>query len=111
MNHFISTLVSIEKIVKELLFLKLFGENKLITSNKSVTFLPLKIKSINPIQKYPLIIESHACILKVFVVMFSLPIKFLISFGMCSANSYQGILPRHHLDMKLPNEFQYICIH
>ena len=45
-------------------FLKLFGEKKLV---KSVKVLPLSIKSINPIQKYTLITESYACILKVFV--------------------------------------------
>ena len=42
------------------------------------------IKSINPIQKYPQIIESFACILKIFVVMFLLLINVLISFGICS---------------------------
>ena len=41
------------------------------------------IKSINPIQKYPQVIESYACILKTFVFMFLLPINVLISFGIC----------------------------
>ena len=46
-----------------------------------VNFLPAIIKSINPIQKY--IIESYACILKIFVIMFLL-INALISLGICS---------------------------
>ena len=58
-----------------------FGEKKL---KKSVKLLPLRIKSINPIQKYPLIIESYACILKIFVKNVDWSINFLISFGMCS---------------------------
>ena len=37
---------------------------------KSVSVLPLRIKSINPIQKYPLINESFACTLKILVCMF-----------------------------------------
>ena len=40
---------------------KLFVEKRLV---KSVKVLPLSIKSINPIQKYPHITESYACILK-----------------------------------------------
>ena len=47
-------------------FLKLFGEKILV---KSVKLLPLSIKSINPIQKYPHIIESYACILKISVTI------------------------------------------
>ena len=50
-------------------FLKLFGEKRFVNS---VNVFPLSIKSINPILKYPQIIESYACILKVFVVMFLL---------------------------------------
>ena len=42
------------------------------------------MKSINPIQKYPQITESYACILKIFVCMFLLPINILVSFGICS---------------------------
>ena len=33
-------------------------------------FFPANIKSINPVQKYPHIIESNACVLKIFVIMF-----------------------------------------
>ena len=47
-------------------FLKLFGEKRLV---KSVKLLPLSIKSINPIQKYPHITESYACSLKIFAIM------------------------------------------
>ena len=45
---------------------------------------PLIIKSINPIQKYAHIIESYACVLKTFVLMFLLLIDALISLGICS---------------------------
>ena len=51
------------------LFFKLFGEKRFV---KSVKVFPASIKSINPIQKYPHIIESYACILKIFVFMFFL---------------------------------------
>ena len=54
-------------------FLKLFGEKILA---KSVKLSPSSIKSINPIQKYPHITESYACILTIFVCMFLLPINF-----------------------------------
>ena len=46
--------------------------------------LPLSIKSRNPIQEYPDITESYACILKIFVCMFLLSINIIISFGICS---------------------------
>ena len=42
-------------------------------------FFPASIKSINSIQKYPHIIESYACILKIFAFMFLLLINTLIS--------------------------------
>ena len=61
--------------------LKSCGENKLV---QSVNFLSANIKSINPIQKYPHIIESYDCILKIFVIMFLLLINALISLGVCS---------------------------
>ena len=61
-------------------FLKLFGEKRFVNS---VKVFPASIKSINPIQKYPHIIESYACILKIFAVMFLLLINALISFGIC----------------------------
>ena len=61
--------------------LKLFGEKRLV---KSVKLLPLSVKSINPIEKYPHITELHACILKIYFCMFLLPMNFLITFGMCS---------------------------
>ena len=51
---------------------------------KSVKLLSLSIKSINPIQKYPHITESYACILKMLAIMFFLLMIFLISFGICS---------------------------
>ena len=34
---------------------------------KYVKILPLSIKSVNPIQKYPKIMESYACFLKILV--------------------------------------------
>ena len=50
-----------------------------------VKVFPASIKSINPIQKYSHIIESYACILKIFVVMDKeQSINAVISSGMCS---------------------------
>ena len=57
------------------LSLKLFGEKRFLNS---VKVLPVSIKSINSIQKYPHITQSHACF------NFLLLIKALISFGICS---------------------------
>ena len=57
--------------------LKWFGEKRLA---KSVKLLPLSIKSKNPIQKYPHITESYACILKMFVAFVDFSINFVISF-------------------------------
>ena len=51
---------------------------------KSVNFLPAKIKSINPMQKYPHITESFACTRKMLAFMFLFPINSLISSGTCS---------------------------
>ena len=62
-------------------FIKLFGEKRFIYS---VKVFPLSIKSINPMQKYPHIIESYACILKIFVLIFLLLINTLISLRICS---------------------------
>ena len=62
-------------------FLKLFGEKRFLPL---VNVFPASIKSIKSIQKYPHIIESYACILKVFVIMFLLLINALISLGICS---------------------------
>ena len=67
----------------------LFGEKWFVYS---VKFFPLSIKLINPIQKYPHIIKSYACIMKIFVIMFLLCksedeerlINALICLGMCS---------------------------
>ena len=43
------------------------------------------IKSIKPVQKYPHIIESYACVLKIFVAIDKeQSIKALIPFGICS---------------------------
>ena len=50
-------------------FVKLFGEKRFVCS---VKVLPASIKLIKPIQKYPHIIESYACIRKIFVFMFLL---------------------------------------
>ena len=37
---------------------------------KSVNFLPASIKSMNPMQKYPHIIELFACTRKILAIMF-----------------------------------------
>ena len=57
-------------------FEKLFGEKRFVNL---VKVFPSSIKLINPIQKYPHIIESYACIIKIFVFMFLLLINVPIS--------------------------------
>ena len=79
-------------------FLKLFGEKGLV---KPVSLLPLSIKSINPIQKYPHIIELYACILKMLVCVFLLPISFMISFRIWSTPNCKS------MNRNQSNEFQY----
>ena len=51
---------------------------------KSVSFLPVSIRSINPIQKYPHIIELFACTRKMLAIMFLFLTNSLISSGTCS---------------------------
>ena len=46
---------------------------------KSVSFLPVSIKSMNSMQKYPHITELFACTRKILVIMFLFPINSLIS--------------------------------
>ena len=43
---------------------------------KSVSFLPASIKSMNPMQKYPHIIELLACTREILAFMFLFPINF-----------------------------------
>ena len=62
-------------------FFKSDGESKFV---KSVNFLPDNIKSTNPMEKYPHITESFACIRKMLDITFLFPINFLISLGICS---------------------------
>ena len=64
-----------------IILFKNFCENKFV---KSFRLSPLNTKSINSMQKYPQMIESYAFILKIFVMIFSLPIHFLIPFEMRS---------------------------
>ena len=62
--------------------LELFGEKRYVNLVKSFS---ASIKSINLIQKYLHIIESCACILKIFVVIDKEQlINAVISFGICS---------------------------
>ena len=89
-------------------FLKLLGEKRL---KKSVKLLPLNIKSINPIQKYPHIIESYACILKIFAIMFLLLINFLISFEICSTPKLSKYITVTYLHLLLSSELQYQNAH
>ena len=56
--------------------LKLFGENKLLKSVKPLLF---NMKSINPKQRCPFIIEKYACNLYMFVVISLLPVNLLTS--------------------------------
>ena len=67
--------------------MKLFDEKRLA---KSVKFFPASIKSINPIQKYPHITESYACILEIFVTTIDLSINILIFLEYVPLQNYQN---------------------
>ena len=68
------------KIISSLFF-NSFGANNLV---KSVKVLPVSIKTKNPTQKHPHIIESYACILKKFAKAIDISINMSMSFGKCS---------------------------
>ena len=51
---------------------------------KSVSFLPASTKSMNPMQKYPHIIELFDYTRNMLAIMFLFPINYLISLGTCS---------------------------
>ena len=57
---------------------------------KSVSFLPASIKSMNPTQKYPHIIELFACNKKILAIMFLFPINSLISSEHVHHKNYQN---------------------
>ena len=59
-------------------------------------------------QKYVHIIESYACIVEIFVMMYFFSMNFLISFGNVKPQSYQNIL---HYYKELSNEFVLIYTH
>ena len=48
---------------------------------QSIKVLSVNIKSMNPMQKYPHIIELFPCILNMFVFMFLCAVNFSISLG------------------------------
>ena len=50
---------------------------------KSVKFLAVSTKSMNPMQKYPNITELFACTRKMLAIMFLFPTNVLISSGTC----------------------------
>ena len=103
-------LIPVFKIVWNyvIIFLKkIFGEKRLA---KSVKLLPLDIKPINSIQKYPHINESYACILKIFVTRVDLSIDFLISLGTSSAPKLSKQVTLL-LNTKQSNEFKYQNTH
>ena len=58
-----------------------WGENMFV---KSVSFLPARIKSMNPMQKYAHITELFACTRKILDIMLLFPINSLNSSGTCS---------------------------
>ena len=68
------------------------------------------MKSILIIQKYPHIIESNACILKIFVVIFLMHriIYFLSKYVQLQSNKSKLLC---HLHTKLSNELLLICTH
>ena len=72
-------------------FSKSQGVKKLV---KSIKVLPANIKSMNPMQKYPHIIELLDCILNMFVFMFLCLISFSISLGTCSTPNNERIMLR-----------------
>ena len=85
--------------------MRLFGEKRLV---KSVELLPLNIELINPIEKYPHITESYACILKIFAIMLLLLIEFL---EYVQPQSYQSMPQFWYLHIMLSNKFQYQNTH
>ena len=82
---FKQSLLNSLKLYYHFFLFKLFGEKKK-KKNLQIRFkvFPATIKSINPTQKYPHIIESYVCILKIFFFMFLLLINVFIPFGICS---------------------------
>ena len=53
---------------------------------KSVSFLPVTIKSMNSMQEYPQNTELFACLRKMLAIMFLFPTNSLISSGTCSTS-------------------------
>ena len=82
------------------------GENELVEFNKIQHF---SIKSLNPIQNYSNIVESITYILWIFVVVFLLPINFLVSFGICSTPRLSKYVTLSPLTERY--EFLLICSH
>ena len=83
--------------------------------------MPGTVKSINPKQKHPHIIESYACILEIFAITIDLSINILISFGICSNPklSKSVILLQHYQciqsnpmssNIRILIEIYYICL-
>ena len=70
------------KIIKSFIVMSLFFKSYLVKRLVNlVKVFPASTKSKNVIQKSWRITESYACILKIFVFMFLLPISVLISFA------------------------------
>ena len=67
---------------------------------KSVNFLPASTKSMNPMQKYPHIIELFASTRKMAATMFLFPINSLISSETCSTQK----LPKLTISLLLQNK-------
>ena len=78
------------------------GENELVEFNKIQHF---SIKSFNPIQNYSNIVESITYILWIFVVVFLLPINFLVSFGICSTPRLSKYVTLSPLTERYPMNF------
>ena len=68
------------------------------------------MKSINPIQMYPHIIESYACTLQIAIEMFLFPMNFIISFGICSTPKLSKYVSFLAFTYKA-NEFLLIHVH
>ena len=77
----------------------------------SKNLLPSGIKSLNPIQNYPHILEPFSCILKTFAMIILFSPNSLISFRIYSIPKLSKYFNIHYSYTKLLNEFSLIYTH
>ena len=80
--------------------------DKLVSTNK---FLLCIIKSISPIEKCLYLMESY--VLQISLMIFLLPVNFLISYGMHSIPKLSKYFTLSPFTYAVIHEFQLICIH